>query len=60
MLTLWDSGRSLEEYVTSLRKWVEAGSLGTVVAKRFTREQGADAHRFLHEGKNVGKVILTL
>jgi NADPH:quinone reductase-like Zn-dependent oxidoreductase len=60
MLTLWDSKGTLEEFIEPLREWVEAGRLNPVVAESFPLERGAEAHRFLHEGKNVGKVVLTL
>ena len=60
MKTLWDEKGSLDEYVGPLRGWVEEGRIRPVVAESFPLEQGAAAHRFLHEGKNVGKVVLTL
>ena len=31
-----------------------------VVAEAFPLERGADAHRFMHERRNVGKVVLTM
>ena len=60
LLTLWDEKGSLDEYITPLRKWMDDGSIRPVVAEAFPLESGADAHRFLHERKNVGKVVLTL
>jgi NADPH:quinone reductase-like Zn-dependent oxidoreductase len=60
MKVLWDEKGSLDEYVGPLRGWIEDGRIRPVVAKAFPLEQGAEAHRFLHEGKNVGKVVLTL
>jgi NADPH:quinone reductase-like Zn-dependent oxidoreductase len=60
MLTIWDSKRSLDDYILPLREWIDAGRIEPVVAEAFPLERGADAHRFLHEGKNVGKVVLTL
>ncbi|HEY1357480.1 MAG TPA: medium chain dehydrogenase/reductase family protein [Thermoleophilaceae bacterium] len=60
MKTLWDEKGSLDDYVAPLRQWMEDGSIRPVVAKAFPLEQGAEAHRYLHEGKNVGKVVLTL
>jgi NADPH:quinone reductase-like Zn-dependent oxidoreductase len=59
MLRLWDSGRPLEGYIAPLREWLDAGRLHPVVAESFPLERGADAHRFVHEGRNVGKVVLT-
>jgi NADPH:quinone reductase-like Zn-dependent oxidoreductase len=60
MLTIWDEKRSLEEYIEPLSKWIADGSVRPVVADAFPLERGADAHRFMHERKNIGKVVLTL
>lgn len=60
MKTLWDEKGSLDDYVDPLRGWIDDGSIRPVVAEAFPLEQGAEAHRYLHEGKNVGKVVLTL
>jgi NADPH:quinone reductase-like Zn-dependent oxidoreductase len=60
MLALWDAKQSLDEYIDPLRSWVEEGRIRPVVAEAFPLERGAEAHRFVHEGKNVGKVVLTL
>ena len=60
MLALLDAKGTLEEYVEPLRKWMEAGSIEPVVAEAFPLERGADAHRYMHERRNVGKVVLTL
>ena len=60
MLTLWDAKGTLEEFIGPLREWLDTGRLKPLVAETFPLERGADAHRFLHEGKNVGKVVLTL
>jgi NADPH:quinone reductase-like Zn-dependent oxidoreductase len=60
MLRLWDSKQSLEEYTEPLSAWVDDGSLRPVVAREFALDEGAQAHRFLHERRNVGKVVLTV
>lgn len=60
MLRLWDAKGSLGEYVGPLGEWIAAGRLRPVVAESFPLEQGAEAHRFLQERRNVGKVVLTL
>ncbi len=59
ILRLWDAKGSLDEYIEPLRAWVEDGSIRPVVAETFPLERGADAHRYLQEGKNTGKVVLT-
>ena len=60
MLTLWDEFETLDEYLEPLRKWIEEGKIRPVVAESFPLERGADAHRFMQERKNVGKVVLTV
>ena len=59
VLRLWDSKGSLDELVTPLREWMEAGTLRPEVAETFPLERGADAHRYMQERRNVGKVVLT-
>ena len=59
MLTLWDAKGSLDEYIEPLSEWIEAGAIRPVVAEAFPLEQGPEAHRFIQERKNVGKVVLT-
>jgi NADPH:quinone reductase-like Zn-dependent oxidoreductase len=60
MLTLWDSKGSLDEYIEPLRGWIEAGDLRPVVAEAFPLERGGDAHRYMQERRNIGKVVLTV
>ena len=60
MLQLWDAAGSLEEYVAPLREWLAESRIRPVVAREFRLDEGAEAHRYLHERKNVGKVVLTL
>jgi NADPH:quinone reductase-like Zn-dependent oxidoreductase len=61
MLTLWDGREGLlDELIEPLRAWIEQGSLRPVVAQEFRLDDGAAAHRYMHERSNVGKVVLTL
>jgi NADPH:quinone reductase-like Zn-dependent oxidoreductase len=60
MLALWDAKRSLDEYIGPLTEWIEQGSIRPVVAKEFPLEEGAEAHRYIHERRNVGKVVLVM
>ena len=60
MLTLWDERGSLDDLIEPLRGWVEDGSLRPVIAREFRLDDGAEAHRYMHERGNVGKVVLTL
>jgi NADPH:quinone reductase-like Zn-dependent oxidoreductase len=59
MLRIWDSGRPLDEYLEPLSAWVAEGRIRPVVAREFPLGQGAEAHRFIHERRNIGKVVLT-
>lgn len=60
VLRLWASKGSLDELIEPLQQLVEAGRLRPVVAASFPLEQAADAHRFIEERRNVGKVVLTV
>lgn len=60
MLRLWDAKGSMEEYTEPLLQWVDQGVLRPCVSQAFPLERAADAHRFLQERKNVGKVVLTV
>jgi NADPH:quinone reductase-like Zn-dependent oxidoreductase len=60
MLTLWDEFGSLDDYIQPLRQWIDNKEIRPVVAEAFPLDRGADAHRFLQERKNIGKVVLTM
>ncbi len=60
MLKIWDERESINDFVDPLTEWIADGTIKPVVAKAFPLEQGPDAHRYLGEAKNVGKVVLTL
>jgi NADPH:quinone reductase-like Zn-dependent oxidoreductase len=60
MLTLWDERQGLDELIEPLRAWMDEGGFRPVVAQEFRLDDGAAAHRYLHERSNVGKVVLTL
>jgi NADPH:quinone reductase-like Zn-dependent oxidoreductase len=60
MLRLWDARGSLDEYVEPLGQWLDQGLLRPVVSEAFPLERVADAHRYMGERKNVGKVVLTV
>jgi NADPH:quinone reductase-like Zn-dependent oxidoreductase len=38
---------------------IEAGRLRPVVARAFPFDRAADAHYYLHQRKNIGKIVLT-
>jgi NADPH:quinone reductase-like Zn-dependent oxidoreductase len=58
MLKWWDTEGNLDRVVEPLMADLEAGRLRPVVAEAFPFEQAGDAHRFIAERRNVGKVVL--
>jgi NADPH:quinone reductase-like Zn-dependent oxidoreductase len=58
MLKWWDDEGSLDRALLPLIPDLEAGRLEPVVAEAFPFEQAGDAHRFIAERRNVGKVVL--
>ena len=60
MLRLWDARGTLDEFIEPLAQWVDQGLLRPVVAESFPLERVGDAHRFMGERKNIGKVVLTV
>lgn len=59
LLHWWDERGSLEELTTRLVGLMERGVIKPVVASSFPFERAADAHRFIQERRNIGKVVLT-
>ena len=59
MLKWWDQEGSLERMIEPLEPLAASGALDPVVAEAFPFDRAADAHRFIAERKNVGKVVLT-
>ncbi|MFN8152369.1 MAG: medium chain dehydrogenase/reductase family protein [Solirubrobacterales bacterium] len=59
MLSWWDREGSLSRAMDPLRRDLESGALVPVVAESFPFDRAPDAHRFIHERRNVGKVVLT-
>jgi NADPH:quinone reductase-like Zn-dependent oxidoreductase len=58
MLKWWDDEGSLDRALLPLIPDLEAGRLEPVVAEAFPFEKAGDAHRFIAERRNVGKVVL--
>ena len=59
MLTLWDELGSLDSYLDALEQMLADGTVQPVVAESFPFDRAPDAHRFITERRNVGKVVLT-
>jgi synaptic vesicle membrane protein VAT-1 len=59
MLSWWDREGSIERITGPLIEQIEEGGLEPVVAESFPFEQAGDAHQFIADRKNIGKVVLT-
>jgi NADPH:quinone reductase-like Zn-dependent oxidoreductase len=58
MLHWWDREGNLDRVIDPLIPLLQKGALTPVVAESFPFEHAADAHRFIGERRNVGKVVL--
>ena len=58
MLSWWDR-EGLDRLIAPLSEMLAAGRFDPVVAESFPFDRAGDAHRYLAEAKNVGKVVLT-
>jgi NADPH:quinone reductase-like Zn-dependent oxidoreductase len=56
---LWDERRELQPLMNLLLTELSAGRLEPIVARTFPLEKAADAHRFIQNRSNIGKVVLT-
>ena len=58
MLSWWDREGSIDRLIEPLMEDLREERLNPVVAESFPFERAADAHRFIAERRNVGKVVL--
>jgi NADPH:quinone reductase-like Zn-dependent oxidoreductase len=58
LLKWWDREGDIRRVTEPLTSDLDAGRLEPVVAASFSFEQAGDAHRFIAERRNVGKVVL--
>jgi NADPH:quinone reductase-like Zn-dependent oxidoreductase len=58
MLKWWEREGSLDRATEPLMADLEAGKLEPVVAEAFPFERAGEAHKFIAERRNVGKVVL--
>ncbi len=56
---LWDERRHLQPIMDLLMTELSAGRLQPIVARTFPLERAAEAHRFIQNRANIGKVVLT-
>jgi NADPH:quinone reductase-like Zn-dependent oxidoreductase len=57
---LWHESSRLDASMNLLLPELESGHLKPIVAGTFSLERAPDAHRLLHERRNIGKVLLTV
>jgi synaptic vesicle membrane protein VAT-1 len=58
MLSWWDREGGLDRATEPLLEALQKGELKPVVAEAFPFDRAADAHRFIEERRNIGKVVL--
>jgi NADPH:quinone reductase-like Zn-dependent oxidoreductase len=58
MLHWWDEEGDFNRLIEPLAAALDAGDLNPVVAESFPFERAGDAHRFIQQRRNVGKVVL--
>ena len=58
LLRLMDEGR-IDDLMEPVVEWARAGRVRPIVAESFPLDRGAEAHRYVQEGSNIGKVVLT-
>jgi NADPH:quinone reductase-like Zn-dependent oxidoreductase len=59
VLSLWDELGSASRWTGPLGEMLADGTIRPVVAQAFPFEHAPEAHRFITERRNVGKVVLT-
>jgi NADPH:quinone reductase-like Zn-dependent oxidoreductase len=58
MLHWWDTEGGMDRVLDPLEPLLDKGELNPVVAEAFPFDRAADAHRFIAERRNIGKVVL--
>lgn len=60
LLSYWDDHGTLKHLIEPLQDLMDQDVIKPVIAEAFPLERAADAHRFIQERRNIGKVVLTL
>ena len=58
VLSWWDAEGSLDRVIEPLIAGLQQGELKPIVAEAFPFDRAPDAHRFIAERRNIGKVVL--
>jgi NADPH:quinone reductase-like Zn-dependent oxidoreductase len=56
---LWDEVDRVKEWADTLVDWYREGAIRPVIAATYPFERAAEAHHYIQDRKNVGKVLLT-
>ncbi len=56
---MWDEKERLKGWMLDLLRWAEEGHVRPRVDRTFPLEEAAEAHRYIEERRNLGKVVLT-
>jgi NADPH:quinone reductase-like Zn-dependent oxidoreductase len=59
VMTVWDEFGTRERWAGPLAEMMANGTIHPVIAQTFPFERAADAHSFIAERRNIGKVVLT-
>ncbi len=59
VLTLWDRDDLMGPALTALEAGARRGIYRPVLDRSFPLERAGEAHRYIHERRNIGKVVLT-
>lgn len=55
---LWDESDRVRDWMEQLLRWAGEGTLRPVVDRTFSFDEAADAHHYIQDRKNTGKVLL--
>jgi NADPH:quinone reductase-like Zn-dependent oxidoreductase len=58
VLSIWDEFQSADRWTGPLTEMLADGTIRPVVSESFAFDRAPDAHRFISERRNVGKVVL--
>jgi NADPH:quinone reductase-like Zn-dependent oxidoreductase len=59
LLKLWNEDGLLTRALDDMLPMVKKGTLRPIVDRAFPLEDAAGAHRYIHDRKNIGKIVLT-
>ena len=58
LLSVWDEFQSAARWTAPLTEMLSDGTIKPVLAETFSYDRAPDAHRFITERRNIGKVVL--